>query len=160
MATAALFLWIIPLVGLIVGIAAYVRSRRVGKGAARAITGIVLSVVIAGLAVFLVPKLIKASDPGCTYFKGTALSTYNSMVGDLNSGATQSTLSGEVTTTISQLTTAENDAQNSSVRSSLATLIGELGVVQKDVAGGSVPKSVISALNNDADATDNACGTI
>ncbi|MGD0561440.1 MAG: hypothetical protein ABSA93_41530 [Streptosporangiaceae bacterium] len=82
------------------------------------------------------------------------------MIDDLNGQATPATLTGALTSTISQLTTAENKAQSSSVRSSLSTLIAELGAVKSDVSSGSVPKNVVNTLNTDANAADNTCGTL
>jgi hypothetical protein len=160
LATVSLFTWILPVIGLIVAIAGYVKSRRVGAGAGRALVGTALSVAVLVAAVFVGLNVLKAADPGCGYFKGTALVTYNTMIDDLNKQASQATLSSELSTTISQLTTAEDKAQSSSVRSSLDTLIAELTAVKSDVASGSVPKTVVNTLNTDANAADNTCGTL
>jgi len=160
MATAALVAWIIPVAGLVVGIAGYAKSRTTGVGAARALIGIALSVAVLAGGVFLTPKLLKAFDPGCDYFKGTALNSYNQMIGDLNKQASQSKLSSDIQTTISQLMTAETRAKSSAVENSLSSLLTQLSTIRTDVSDGSVPGGVVQSLNSAAQAADNACGTL
>jgi hypothetical protein len=106
------------------------------------------------------PKLVKAADPGCAAFKGTALLAYNKMIGDLNHQASQSTLTTDIQSAISQLTAAEGKAKNASAQSALSTLLSQLSTVRGDVANGSVPSTVVDQLNNAASSTDSACGTL
>lgn len=148
-----------PLAGLVVGVAGYLRSRRTGTGAVQALIGITLSVVVLVAAAFLVPKLLKAADPGCDYFKGTALGSYNQMIDDLNRRAPQSTLNADIQSAISQIGTAEGKASDKTVQTGLSNLRTQLGALRTDEADGSVPQNAVAALNDAAQAADNDCGT-
>ena len=114
--------------------------------------------MIALAGVFLGVRLHSGpSDPGCKAYANTALGTYNSAVEVLNSQASQSKLGADLTTAISDLTSAAGQAQSASAKSALTTLLAELKTVQRDVALGSVPSSVVTALNADSATADNVC---
>jgi len=114
--------------------------------------------VIALAAVFLVGRQHGgSSDPGCHAYASTALPAYNKAVGVLNSQAAQDAVTGELTTAVTDLTSAAKQAQSAPVRSALGTMLTELKTVQVDVAAGSVPSSVVKALNADSAAADAVC---
>jgi hypothetical protein len=96
------------------------------------------------------------SDPGCTSYSN-ALPAYNRAIGDLNSHASQATLSGDLSTAVSQLTAAMNQAQGTSAKTALQGLLTDLTQVQADVHKGSVPASTVSTLNAASAAADNVC---
>jgi hypothetical protein len=128
------------------------RSKRVLIGGAVAI------VVIAVAGVFLGVRMLGGpSDPGCKAYANTALGTYNNAVEVLNSQASQNKLGADLTTAVTDLTSAAGQAQSASARSALTALLAELKTVQKDVASGSVPSSVVTALNADSATADNVC---
>jgi hypothetical protein len=119
------------------------------------------SAVVAVLAVggvIVGPKLLEGStDPGCTAYRGTALSAYNQAIGDLNARATQPKLTSDMPPAINDLTAAADQAKSTSVKSALDGLVAELKTVSTDVDRGSVPSSTVQALNNAANAADHAC---
>jgi hypothetical protein len=99
-----------------------------------------------------------SSDPGCKAYASTALTAYNKAVDVLNnSQASQATLSADMKTAVADLTSAAQQAKSASARSALGGMLTELKTVQTDIASGSVPPSVVSALNADSTAADNAC---
>ena len=122
------------------------------------IGGPVALVVIALAAVFVVGRQHDASsDPGCQAYASTALPAYNKAVGVLNTQAAQATVSGEMSTAVTDLTSAARQAQSTSVRSALATMLTQLKTVQAGIAAGTVPSSVVKALNAASAAADTAC---
>jgi hypothetical protein len=122
------------------------------------IGGAVAIVVIALAGVFLGVKLNGGpSDPGCKAYANTALGSYNNAVEVLNSQASQNKLGADLTTAVTDLTSAAGQAQSASARSALTALLAELKTVQRDVASGSVPSSVVTALNADSATADNVC---
>lgn len=132
--------------------------QRLGSGKPRLlIGGAVAVVVVAGGAALVVPKLLGSSDPGCASYTGTALTAYNQTINDLNAQASQSQLTGDMTTAIADLTTAANQAQSATVKSALDGLSSELSTVRADVQKGSVPAQTVAALNSASHAADNAC---
>jgi hypothetical protein len=159
-ATASLFTWIVPVAGLVFGVLGFMKSRQDGVGKIRSLIGIGLSVMVAVGAIVLVPSLVKASDPGCQSFKGTALTAYNQTISDLNSQASQSTLTTDMTAAISDIAAAAGQAKSATVRTALDGLLTRLTIVRRDVLKGSVPLKTVQALNNAAGTADSACGTI
>jgi hypothetical protein len=103
------------------------------------------------------PKYLHHSDPGCTSYSADALPAYNRAIDDLNSQASQATLTGDLSTAVTQLTAAVNQAQSTSVKTALQGLLADLTQVQADVHKGSVPASTVSTLNGASAAADNAC---
>ncbi len=118
-----------------------------------------LAVVAVG-AVVVAPKLLSSggsSDPGCKAYSGTALTSYNKTIHDLNGQATQAVLAVDMSTSITDLTSAVSQAQSASVKSALDRLLTELKTVQADVKSGSVPTPTVNTLNADSTAADQAC---
>jgi hypothetical protein len=115
-------------------------------------------VVIALAAVFVVVRQHGgSSDPGCHAYANTALPAYNKAVGVLNTQAAQAEVSGELSTAVTDLTSAAQQAKSAPARSALGSMLTELKTVQVDVAAGSVPSSVVKALNADSTAADAVC---
>jgi hypothetical protein len=132
--------------------------QRLGSGKPRLlIGGAVAVVVVAGGAALAVPKLLGSSDPGCASYTGNALTAYNQTISDLNAQASQSQLTSDMTTAITDLTTAANQAKSATVKSALDGLSSELSTVRADVQKGSVPAQTVAALNSASRAADNAC---
>jgi hypothetical protein len=122
------------------------------------IGGAVAIVVIALAGVFLGVRMLGGpSDPGCKAYANTALGPYNNAIEVLNSQSSQNKLGADLTTAVTDLTSAAGQARSASARSALAALLAELKTVQKDVASGSVPSSVVTALNADSATADNVC---
>jgi hypothetical protein len=114
------------------------------------------------VAVVLVgPKLVKAHDPGCSYWHGPAVTSYNQLITDLNKPkATEATLDNDLQAAVGQLTTAAGKAKNAGARSALNALIANLGTVRTDVGKGTVPPATENSLNTASMAADSACGTL
>jgi hypothetical protein len=120
--------------------------------------GVAAVVVLIGVGAAVEgPKYLHHSDPGCTSYSSTALPAYNRAIGDLNSQASQATLTGDLSTAVSQLTAAVNQAHSASVKTALQGLLTDLTQVQADVRKGSVPASTVSTLNAASATADNAC---
>ncbi len=149
-----------PLFGIGFGIAGLVRSRSNHQGKIRSWFGIALSLLWVALGIYLVPHIVKLADPGCTSFKGTALDAYNKTINDLNTHASQRTITTDINVAISDINAAEAKSQNATAKSALGALSGQLVTVRADVARGNVPGSVIQTLNTLGDAADTACGTL
>jgi hypothetical protein len=118
--------------------------------------GAVVAVVAIG-AVVAGPKLLKHADPGCSAYTTSALPAYNHAITDLNAQASQATLTADLTTAISQLSTAMGQAQGAGVKTALQGLLTDLNTVQADVRKGSVPAATVSSLNSASAAADSAC---
>jgi hypothetical protein len=122
------------------------------------IGGVVAIIVIALGGYFIAGRLLGgSSDPGCKAYANTALGAYNNAIDILNRPSTQDTLSADMTTAITDLTSAAGQARSTSAKSALGTLLAELKTVQADIAAGSVPSSVVRTLNADSTAADNVC---
>jgi hypothetical protein len=135
-----------------------VRTTRWWRRKRLLIGGAVAIVLIALAGVFLgVRTLGGPSDPGCKAYANTALGAYNNAIEVLNSQASQNKLGADLTTAVTDLTSAAGQAQSASARSALTVLLAELKTVQTDVASGSVPSSVVTALNADSSTADNVC---
>jgi hypothetical protein len=117
----------------------------------------VLAVVAVG-GVIIAPKLLGgSSDPGCKAYSGSAITAYNKTIDDLNAQASQSVLSADMSTAITDLTSAVAQAQSASVKSALTGLLTQLKSVQTDVHSGSVPTNTVNSLNVASTKADNAC---
>jgi hypothetical protein len=137
--------------------AAQAASRGSGKRNKVIIACASVLALVAIVAIFVVPKLLGPSDPGCSSYSGSALPAYNTTIGDINNQAPQATLSKDMTTTISQLDDAIAKAQSASVKSALNGLLAQLKIVQSAVGSGSIPTSAVNALNAASTAADHAC---
>jgi len=115
--------------------------------------------VIAVVAVLVVTRQQHgaSSDPGCQAYASTALPAYNKAIGVLNTQAAQATVSGELSTAVTDLTSATRQAHSGSAKSALGTMLTQLKAVQTYVAGGSVPASAVKALNSASSAADTVC---
>jgi hypothetical protein len=118
----------------------------------------VLAVVAVG-GVVVAPGLLSrgSSDPGCKAYSGAALTAYNKTIDDLNAQASQSVLSTDMSTAITDLNSAISQAQAAPVKSALNGLLTQLKAVQADVKSGSVPTSTVNSLNAASTAADHAC---
>jgi hypothetical protein len=117
----------------------------------------VLAVVAVG-GVIIAPRLLAgSSDPGCKSYAGPAITAYNKTIDDLNSQASQSVLTADMSTAITDLTSSIGQAQSASVKTALGGLLTELKSVQTDVRSGSVPTATVDALNAASTKADNAC---
>ena len=116
-------------------------------------------VALIAVAAVVIPGRLHggSSDPGCQAYANTALPAYNKAVGVLNTQAAQATVSGEMSTAVTDLTSAARQAQSASVRSALGTMLTQLKTVQAGIAAGTVPSSVVKALNAASSAADTAC---
>jgi hypothetical protein len=129
------------------------------KGKALVAGAGVLAVVAIG-GVIVAPKMLSggaSSDPGCKAYSGTALTSYNKAINDLNARKSQSVLSADLSTATTQLTSAIGQAKSTSVKSALNGLLTELDTVKKGVQTGAVPASTVDALNAASTNADNAC---
>ena len=117
----------------------------------------VLAVVAVG-GVVIAPRLLGgSSDPGCKSYSGAALTAYNKTIDDLNAQASQTVLSADMSTAITDLTTSISQAQSDSVKTALNGLLTQLKTVQTDVKAGAVPTSTVNSLNAASTAADKAC---
>lgn len=148
------------LLGLAFGAVGLVRSRRVHVGKVRCWTGIILSLLWAGGFGYVVPHVIKASDPGCTWFKEKVLPHYNQAIEDLDTRAASNKTTADLAIAVAGLTSASAKARNPQARTALRALTSQLKKASNDQIGGQIPASVMLTLNHDAVAADNACGTM
>jgi hypothetical protein len=148
------------LLGLGFGVAGVARSRTAHTGRTRAWIGIVLSLLWAGGFAYVAPHVIKAADPGCTYFKEKVLPHYNTAIVDLNTRAGSNKTTSDLATAVAGLATAAGKSRNRQASNALRALTTQLKTASNDQIGGQIPSSVMSTLNHDAVMADNACGTI
>ncbi len=134
---------------------------RPGTGQVRCWLAIALSLAWAGAAGYLLPHLIRAADPGCEAYKDSALTSYNRVVADVNSGAGRAVLARDLTAAARQTGRAARDSHDPVAARSLTALSSGLQTVLSDIqAGRMVPRQVLLALNKDTDTADDACGTV
>ena len=126
------------------------RNRALVAGA-----GVLCVVAIGG--VILAPQMFKTPDPGCTAYTGPTLTAYDKTIQDLNTQASQSRVSADMSAAVTQLTQAVAEAHGTAVKSALNGLLSELRTVQADVAAGEVPASTVNALNAASTTADHAC---
>jgi hypothetical protein len=142
-----------------------------GAGVVRCWAGIGLSVMWAVAGLYLLPHLVRAADPGCAVYKGTALTAYNRAIADLGltrqsgpSGAA-ATGSGRIAPDLARAITALNLAAARSASAAttgdISRLTMQLQTVLADIQNGwVVPDSALTSLNRDAAGADTACGTL
>jgi hypothetical protein len=165
-ATAALIAGILGvtgigvLLGLGFGAAGLVKARTVGAGRVRSWVAIALSLLWAGAFVYVAPHIVKAADPGCTYFKEKVLPHYDAAIVDLNTRAGSNKTTADLATAVAGLGRAAAKSRNSPAQDALRTLTGQLKTASNDQIAGQIPSSVMRTLNHDAAVADNACGTI
>ena len=153
--------------GLMLGVLGLRRARQAGEagrpstGRVRCWLAIALSLAWVGAAGYLLPHLIRAADPGCEAYKDNALTSYNRVVADVNSGADRAVLARELTTAVRQTGRAARDSQDPVAARSLTALSSGLQTMLSDIqAGRIVPRQVLLTLNKDTDTADGACGTV
>jgi hypothetical protein len=161
---------------LVWGLLGLRRARRAGlrgrgAGVVRCWAGIGLSVMWAAAGLYLLPHLVRAADPGCAAYKGSALTAYNRAIADLGmthqSGPPGAAAagSGRIAPDLARAITALNLA---AARSASAATVGnisrltlQLQIVLADIQDGRiVPDGALSSLNRDAAGADAACGTL
>jgi hypothetical protein len=146
---------------LILAVLGLRRGRRTGRGGLRCWLAIGLSLAWAGAAAYLIPNLVRASDPGCVFYKNSALTTYNRVVGDVNSGSGQAVLSRDLSRAITQINQAARESRNPAAARSLHSLSSGLETVLHDVRHQIVvPQAVLFRLNRETGLADRACGTV
>jgi hypothetical protein len=148
------------LLGLGLGAAGLARARTAGTGKVRSWIGIALSLLWAGAFVYVAPHVVKAADPGCTYFKEKALPHYDSAIVDLDTRASSNKTTADLATAVAGLKSAAAKSENSPAQAALRTLTAQLEKASNDQIAGQIPSSVMRTLNHDAVLADNACGTL
>jgi hypothetical protein len=131
-----------------------------GPGRLRSWAGLALAALWATTAAYLVPHLIRASDPGCTAYKGLALTAYNRVAGDL-SGQRAGPLTLDLSQAITALDAARAQSRDRATSRDLSLLADQLRAVLGDISAGKVvPGTAMAALNTDAERADSGCGTL
>lgn len=158
--------------GLLCGLLGLRRGSLRGQGAARCWAGIGLSVIWAVAGLYLLPHLIRAADPGCTTYKGPALSAYNRAIVDLEgtsqtalavvaAGTGSDKIARDLAHTITVLNLAAARSRSGAASWDISRLTMQLQTVLADIQNGSVvPDSAMASLNRDSAAADAACGTL
>lgn len=147
--------------GLVFGLLGLRRAQRGAGGALRCWLGIGFALAWAGVAGYLVPHLIRAADPGCVAYKGSALTAYDHVADDVSTGVSRGVLSHDLTTAINQFDQAARASSDPATARSLTALSQQMRIVASDLrAGVVVPRQVVLAANRDAAFADRACGTV
>jgi len=147
--------------GLVFGILGLRRAGHRGTGRVRSWLGIGLCLLWTAAASYLVPHLVRAADPGCTAYKGSALTAYNRAIADFNGNHTTPNIARDVARAASALETAADRSRDPATMRALTVLTRDLRTVLDDLhTGAAVPGSAMQALNRDAAHADAACGTI
>jgi hypothetical protein len=151
-------------VSLVCGVLGLRRARGAGPGApgrVRSWLGIAVALGWAALGGYLVPHLVRAADPGCVDYKGSALVAYERVIDDFSAGADDATTARDLETAIRKLDGAAAQSRSGTASGSLAAVSAQLQTVLSDVqAHQPVPGSVLQALNRDSARADGACGTV
>ncbi len=147
--------------GFILGVLGLRRAGQTGRGRVRSWLAIALTLAWAGAVGYLLPHLIRATDPGCEAYKETALTSYNRVVADVNNGVGPQALSRDLAAAVRQTGRAAQDSRNPATARSLAALSSGLRTMLTDIRSGTqVPRHVLLTLNQDTDTADGACGTV
>jgi hypothetical protein len=150
--------------GLILGVLGLRRAAQAGpagRGRLRCWLAIALTLAWACAVGFLLPRLIRAADPGCEAYKNNVLTSYNRVVADVNNGAGRAVLARDLAAAVQQAGRAGRDSRNPAAARSLAALSSGLQAMLSDIqAGRIVPRQVLLTLNKDTDTADAACGTV
>ena len=166
-ATAALVLGVtgVTLVtvvpGLVFGILGLRRAALCGAGRMRSWLGIGLCLFWAAAASYLLPHLVRAADPGCAAYKGSALTAYNRVISDFSGTHAAPHLPGDVSRAIGELEAAADRSRDPATARALSVLTRDLRTVRGELRAGSVvPGTAMQALNRDTARTDASCGTL
>src|SRR5262249_33489022 len=131
-----------------------------GVGRVRCWVGMVFCLLWAGAGGYLLPHLIRAADPGCTAYKGPALTAYNKGIGDLD-GNRPSALTADISQAVGALNAAALRSRDTTAARDLDRLISGLRAVLGDVQAKRVVRAPeLAALNKDTAGLDAACGTL
>jgi hypothetical protein len=178
--------FLIPLLGLIFSIIGLAKSKaRAGAGKVLSITGIVVSLVVGGVAVAAIGALANsvahstAADPGCISAENDARQMTNTLNADSaaitrdqnNSSAEEADLHKFLTDMQSlqgQWSTAETEAQHQSVKvqiaavnSDLKTLTSSLQAIENgDMSKVNDVTSAANKLQSDANTLDSTCSSL
>lgn len=147
--------------GVVFGVLGLRRAGDRGTGRVRSWLGIGLSLLWAAAGIYLVPHLVRAADPGCAAYKGSALTAYNRMISDFSGNHTTQDLTRDVSRAASALEAASDRSRDPVTAQALSVLTQDLRTVLDDLhTGAVVPRSAMQALNRDAAHVDAACGTV
>lgn len=147
--------------GLVFGILGLRRAASCGAGRMRSWLGIGLCLFWAAAASYLLPHLVRAADPGCAAYKGSALTAYNRVISDFSGSHVAPHLSGDVSRAIGELEAAADRSRDPATARALSVLARDLRTVRGELRSGAVvPGTAMQALNRDAARTDAACGTL
>lgn len=121
----------------------------------------VLPLAWAGTAGYLVPHLIRASDPGCMVYQDTALTAYNRVVDDVSRGAARDVLTRDLTSAIRQIDDAAADSRDTARHPLAARAIGWPADGAGRCPGGWLrTASWAGCADQDTERADDACGTL
>jgi len=147
--------------GVVFGILGLRRAAGRGSGRLRSWLGIGLAVFWAAAGLYLVPHLVRAADPGCAAYKGTALTAYNRVISDFSGSHAAPNLTADVSRATGELEAAADQSRDPAAAGALAGLSQDLRTVLGELHSGAVvPRRAMQALNRDAARTDAACGTL
>jgi len=147
--------------GLVLAGLGFRRARQGARGLVRCWLAAALILAWAGAAGYLVPRLIRAADPGCVAYKNTALTAYNRVADDVSDGRSRTQLARDLAGAITTIGRAAAASRNAAATRSLATLSGDLRTVRADVqAGRDAPRDLLLSLNRETLDADRACGTV
>jgi hypothetical protein len=137
------------------------RARDHGPGLVRSWLGIGMSVLWVAAGLYLVPHLVRASDPGCAAYKGPALTAYDRVIADLSSTHGGASITPDLSRAISELRAAAARSHDARTSRALSALTAQLREVLGDIRdGNTVPNAALGALNRDASRADSSCGTL
>jgi len=158
---------------LVCGVLGLRRAGRRGPGAGqvRCWAGIGFAVIWAAAGLYLLPHLVRAADPGCAAYKGTALAAYHRVIADFggvggNGGAAGAISGGggitrDMSRAVTRLDQAAARSHSPVTARDLSRLARQLQAVLTEIRDGTVvPATALTALNADAARADAACGTL
>jgi hypothetical protein len=98
--------------GLLLAGLGFRRARQGSRGLVRCWLAVALTLAWAGAAGYLVPRLIKAADPGCVAYKDNALTAINRVADDLSDGRSRAQLARDLSTAITAVGSAASDSHS------------------------------------------------
>lgn len=147
--------------GVVLGVLGLRRAARLDRGLVRSWAGIGTSLAWAAAAVFLIPHLVRAADPGCTAYKGPGLTAYAKVIADFNAAGPRTGLADDLSVAVGRFRAAAARSGNPATRRALAGLASDLQTVLSGIRNRTgVPAAELSALNRAAARADRACGTL
>ena len=147
--------------GLVFGVLGLRRAASRGTGRVRSWLGIGLCLFWAVAGGYLLPHLIRAADPGCTAYKGPALSAYNRVISDFTGSHAAPNLTADLSRAVGTLEAAADRSRDPATARALSVFTRDLRTVLGELrAGAVVPGGAMAALNRDAARADATCGTL